>query len=236
MAASEARILANQANAQKSTGPKTEAGKEKSRQNSFKHGLTGEGVVMSVDDAAEVARRSVAFKDEFRPSGEVGEALVRRAAFLSVRLDRAMMNDTDAVDERVKKARAEFVPPDGVGEAEAASLRTGAARKAMFDSSKETILARKYEAAAERGLYRALKELRQVEKAATAEFPPLSEEILEEMMGSILQNRKELDALLAKSEMPLDLPPFQPGNRLLPTDFPPIGGGIDVPFAIGKRR
>jgi hypothetical protein len=38
------------------------------------------------------------------------------------------------------------------------------------------------QAVVERGLYRALKELRQVEEAESAEFPSLSEESLEETM------------------------------------------------------
>jgi hypothetical protein len=236
MPTSEARINANRLNAQMSTGPRTESGKEKSRQNSYKHGLTGEGVVVSVEDAAEIQRRTLAFEEELRPSGEISEALVRRAAFCSVRLDRAMLHDTLAVDERVQKAKAEFVAPEGVGAADAAWMRVEAGRRAMFDTSKESILARKYEAAAERGSYRALKELRQVEKAASAEFPPLSEEILEGMMGSILQNNRELDALIAKSEKSIELDSILTGNRPQPPYLPSIGGGIDVPFAIGKRR
>jgi hypothetical protein len=236
MSASAAQIAANRINAQISTGPRTESGKEKSRQNSYKHGLTGEGVVFSVEDAAEIQRRTLAFEEELRPSGEISDALVRRAAFLSVRLDRAMLHDTDAVEQRVQKAKAEFVAPEGTSAADAAWMRVEAGRRAMFDTSRESILARKYEAAAERGLYRALKELRQVEKAAKAEFPPLSEEILEGMMGSILQNDRELDALIAKSEKPIHRPTFLPGDCPQPTYTPPTPGGIDVPFAIGKRR
>src|SRR5437763_56198 len=45
MPASEARILANQANARLSTGPKTAEGKEQSRANDLNHGMTGAGVV-----------------------------------------------------------------------------------------------------------------------------------------------------------------------------------------------
>ncbi len=49
-----------------------------------------------------------------------------------------------------------------------AAERAGAADRALFDPSKEAILARKYEAAAERGMFRAIKELRQVEQEAAA--------------------------------------------------------------------
>ena len=43
---SEARLLANRANALKSTGPRTVEGKEASRANAYKHGLTGSGTVL----------------------------------------------------------------------------------------------------------------------------------------------------------------------------------------------
>ena len=47
-----AQIAANQANAQKSTGPKTESGKAKSSLNAVKTGLTGRTVLLPSEDAA----------------------------------------------------------------------------------------------------------------------------------------------------------------------------------------
>ena len=71
MPASAARIGANRQNSLKSTGPRTTDGKGRSRQNALKHGLTGEGVVLADEDAAEVERRLPAFQDEpaFRGDG-----------------------------------------------------------------------------------------------------------------------------------------------------------------------
>jgi hypothetical protein len=83
MPTSEARILANQANALKSSGPKTPEGKEKSRQNALKHGLTGEGIVLNDEDAAEVERRYLVMTDEMRPSCEMSKILVRVRPFES---------------------------------------------------------------------------------------------------------------------------------------------------------
>jgi hypothetical protein len=43
--ATEKQILANQQNAKHSTGPRTEAGKRRSRRNAIRHGLTVETVI-----------------------------------------------------------------------------------------------------------------------------------------------------------------------------------------------
>ena len=50
--ASERQIAANRANAKRSTGPKTAAGKQKSSRNAFRHGLSrqGSGAVPSADE------------------------------------------------------------------------------------------------------------------------------------------------------------------------------------------
>jgi len=44
---SERQLRANRANAQKSTGPKTEAGKQRSRLNGMRHGITGQVSIMT---------------------------------------------------------------------------------------------------------------------------------------------------------------------------------------------
>jgi hypothetical protein len=47
------QIEANRRNALKSTGPKTEAGKQISRRNAVRHGLTAETVFATLEDAED---------------------------------------------------------------------------------------------------------------------------------------------------------------------------------------
>ena len=243
MPASAARIQASRANSLRSTGPKIQEGKERSRANALKHGLTGAGVVLPNEDAAEVERRLAAFQEELQPSGEVGRALVRRAAVCSIRMDRSVEQETAAISERVRRAEAEFVAPEGVSAEEAARLRAEAGRRAMFDPSKEATLARKYEAAAERGFFRALKELRQIEKQAKALDPAVQAEVFRQELGSFLAQEKrdeEFDAMAAEFDAmdpgPTEATPEIISRAIARAYSSTPGGRVDVPFTIGRGR
>ena len=63
------RLIANQSNAQLSSGPCTEEGKAKSCLNAVKTALTGSIVLLPGDDAAEYQRHLTAFEEEFSPVG-----------------------------------------------------------------------------------------------------------------------------------------------------------------------
>jgi hypothetical protein len=231
MPASEAQIRANQKNAAKSTGPKTADGKDASRANSYKHGLTASKVLPEYE-AAEVRRRYGTFCEELNPSGEVACQLVLRAATLSARMQRCVDHETAVLTERVRQAEADFFPPEGVDEATAAKLRTEAGKRALFDPSPEAILARKYEAAAERGFFRCLKELRQHERALKA----VKDEGFEEELASFSPDEltdDEFDRMCAEAGVPMPPKAAQP---VASGDFSSSRGRVDVPIAIGKRR
>ena len=133
MAASDARIAANRANSALSTGPKTEAGKAASRANSYKHGMTGLGVVLSDADAARVEATVREIGDELKPSCAIGRALAKRVAILAVRMERCVAHDSAALADRVRKALTDFQAPGGGGRggrraAPAGGGRAGAVR------------------------------------------------------------------------------------------------------------
>ncbi len=230
-------MIANRKNAARSTGPRTDEGKERSRANALKHGMAGAGVVLPEADAAEVERRSAAFAVELNADGEVGHALARRAALNSVRMERGADQQTATLADHVRRAEAEFVAPEGVDAAEAGRLRSEAGRRAMFDPSKEAALARRYEASAERGFFRCLNELRQMERQRGAMARAAEDADVDAMMGSFRAVHEEglrMDARLDAMEAALDRPePRRPVNS---PQFAPMGGRVDVPIAIGRRR
>ena len=105
---SPARIAANRANAEKSTGPRTEAGKARSRANAIKHGLTGAGVALPGEDAAVIEATFLQAQEEFAPTTLAGMRLVRDVAAIWVRQDRARQYEARALAARARRAAGDF--------------------------------------------------------------------------------------------------------------------------------
>jgi hypothetical protein len=96
--ASEAQILANRLNAQKSTGPRTAEGKAAVSQNAVKHGLTARSIVVSGEDPGQFEFHRERMLDELDPVGEVEFSLAERIVGLSWRLKRAEKLQAAAFD------------------------------------------------------------------------------------------------------------------------------------------
>jgi hypothetical protein len=83
------QIAANRRNASKSTGPKTKQGKQRSRGNALRHGLTAETVVRTLEDARDYKAFEEAVAADFDAPSAVERELVLRLAGLLWRLRRA---------------------------------------------------------------------------------------------------------------------------------------------------
>ena len=85
---SEARREANRRNAQKSTGPRTKEGKDRSRFNAVKQGMTAKLDVLPGEDPAALPGRIDAWTADFQPRNQLERDLVERTARLSWKLER----------------------------------------------------------------------------------------------------------------------------------------------------
>jgi hypothetical protein len=83
------QIEANRRNARLSTGPVTEAGKQKSRRNAVRHGLTAETVIGTLENADDYAAFELTVTADFDAPTAADRELVLRLASLLWRLRRA---------------------------------------------------------------------------------------------------------------------------------------------------
>jgi hypothetical protein len=88
------QIEANRCNSLKSTGPKTEAGKQASRCNAVRHGLTAETVIGALEDAEDYKAFEAAITADYDAQSAVERELVLRLASLLWRLRRATTIET----------------------------------------------------------------------------------------------------------------------------------------------
>jgi hypothetical protein len=85
---SEAKLTANRANVQLSTGPRSAEGKAVSSMNAVKTGLTGRTVLLPSDDAEAYRQHLEAYETEFQPIGLRERELVQSLADIQWRLQR----------------------------------------------------------------------------------------------------------------------------------------------------
>jgi hypothetical protein len=88
------QIEANRRNSLKSTGPKTEAGKQASRCNAVRHGLMAETVIGALEDAEDYKAFEAAITADYDAQSAVERELVLRLASLLWRLRRATIIET----------------------------------------------------------------------------------------------------------------------------------------------
>jgi hypothetical protein len=126
---SEAKREANRRNAQRSTGPNTDAGKNAVRFNAVTHGLFARSIVVDGgdcrEDFAEFADLLTRLHDEFDPLGAMEEFLVRQIAAAMWKLQRASRAEVgeirrsgDDIRHAIERRRAKHVRlairfPDG---------------------------------------------------------------------------------------------------------------------------
>jgi hypothetical protein len=143
--ATAAKLEANRANAQKSTGPRTDEGKARSSRNALKHGLSSRDLVIRPEEREEFNDWLADYRAELDPQGPLEEALFNQIVYADWNL------------ARVRRLEAE--------------LFTGQIDP-LLDQQNEAKLDRlaRYSQCFERTLHRSINELRrlQTDRAARA--------------------------------------------------------------------
>jgi hypothetical protein len=99
------QIEANRRNALKSTGPRTEAGKQSSRRNAVRHGLTAETVIGALEDCEDYKAFEAAITGDYDAQSAVERELVLRLASILWRLRRATIMETGLFEIEAEHVR-----------------------------------------------------------------------------------------------------------------------------------
>ena len=102
--ASEQQIAANRANAKRSTGPKTKAGKTQSCKNAWKHGLTAKALVINGENPKNFELLRADYEAQFKPRNALQFELVERLAVTAWRLRRIPAFEAALIEARRAEA------------------------------------------------------------------------------------------------------------------------------------
>src|SRR5215471_8599505 len=102
---SSRQIEANRRNALRSTGPHTQEGKERSRCNAVRHGLTAETVIAALEDAEDYKAFEAVIIADYDAQSAVERELVLRLASILWRLRRATTMETGLFEIQAQHLR-----------------------------------------------------------------------------------------------------------------------------------
>jgi hypothetical protein len=100
--ATATQILANQANAQHSTGPCTEQGKARSSQNHLSHGLSSKEFILLPGQQAEFDEFMAALREAIQPAGALEFDLFTQLAYASWKLRRFRRAEVQIYNESAR--------------------------------------------------------------------------------------------------------------------------------------
>ena len=100
---SDAQIESNRRNALKSTGPRTERGKERSRLNALRHGLRAKQLVVDDEDFGDFGRFSAELRAALAPGDALEEQLVEGIVATTWRLRRAWRTEAATIQEAARR-------------------------------------------------------------------------------------------------------------------------------------
>lgn len=206
MPVSEKQLEANRRNAQRSTGPKTAEGKERSSLNNLRHGLTGQITVLPEEDREAhdaFCNRLIA---GFQPETPIEEQLAHFVAEDAWRLNRvaAIENNIFALGRSRHHGELRHALDDA---------------QSFLDHARELNLLSLYEQRIHRNMQRNLNQLRELQKERAAQR----------------SNRMEEAKLLSQQSLANGIP-FDPIQNGFEFSIAEINGAIDRDNRLNEAR
>jgi hypothetical protein len=93
----------------RSTGPRTDRGKERSKFNALKHGLFSKVVVLKGESSADYLSLQNGLRADFQPQGTLETVLVENLAALLWRKCRLFQAETAEISEKIEFAGVDFI-------------------------------------------------------------------------------------------------------------------------------
>ena len=169
------QIEANRRNAQKSTGPKTDSGRNTSSMNALRHGLTAQNVTFSDEEAVHFEEFRKGIIADLSPQGALEKQLAERAVICWWRLNRVYSMEVEITKEREKSASNPFVSgPSFLGE----KPGPGFIYESLIVGALQHLV--RYESALERSLQRALHDLQRIQarRRGEAVMAPIAVQVM----------------------------------------------------------
>jgi hypothetical protein len=180
--ATEKQISANRLNSQKSTGPRTDAGKSITRLNALKSGIHAQSHVIRGEDPEALAHLAAEYNSEFRPATPRQRDLVDTLVHNEWKIRRLRAIETDLWQYRFESNDMLYSKPD---DSHHIRLRKHALRTAFDDLEDRLERLQRRLHAYERSTQRTLKELREQSGAgASACQPAEGRQVLDEPPAS----------------------------------------------------
>jgi hypothetical protein len=157
------RDLINSVNAEKSTGPKTPEGKQRASMNAFKHGLTGNRILLQTHEHEAYRQLTNALNRDLQPKAELERQLVQKLIDCHTRLNRIAALDGNILNFSL--TQNETAADHGGSNQEADALETIAAQcRAWIENADSFEKLGRYEARISRQLLQYTAELERLQK------------------------------------------------------------------------
>ncbi|HEY3417792.1 MAG TPA: hypothetical protein VGM23_12985 [Armatimonadota bacterium] len=176
----EQQIQANRRNAQRSTGPRTPAGKYRSSKNAIKHGFYAREVLIPQEEGEDFDEFAQAMRDDLQPCGALEEVLATQVVVSAWRLKRLTRIESGVFADFLSKAQREWarvgtgvVTPNGAHLPDIPAVVPWGRAFTYFNENGE-LLERltRYQSLVTREFYRALRELQRMQAANPANILP----------------------------------------------------------------